>query len=185
MKQAGKQSVEIHEHTPDWEVEFREIGASLRTVLSDVAVRIDHIGSTSIVHLAAKPIIDVQISVSSLEPMDSYLRPIRSLGYVWRRDNPERTKRYFREPPRTRRTHIHVRKAGCWHEQFALLFRDYVRNHADIRRRYESVKRDLAQRYRYDRRRYSDAKVPILWDIMQKADRWAAKTGWEPGRSDA
>ena len=179
------QPVEIHEYTPEWRREFLAIGAALRSALTDAAVRIDHIGSTSIAHLAAKPIIDVQISVASLDPMDAYLGPMESLGYVWRKDNPELTKRYFRESPDSRRTHIHVRRAGSWHEQYALLFRDYVRQNEDDRRRYEAVKRELARQYQYERRRYTDAKAPIFWEIMQRADRWAAQTGWEPGPSDA
>ncbi len=185
MTQDSTQAVEIHEYTTEWRTEFLAMGAALRSALSEIAVRIDHIGSTSIAHLAAKPIIDIQISVPSLEPMDAYLRPIESLGYVWRKDNPERTKRYFREPPASRRTHIHVRRVGSWHEQYALLFRDYVREHEDARRRYETVKRELAMRYRYERQRYTDAKAPIFWEIMQRADTWAAQTGWEPGPSDA
>jgi GrpB-like predicted nucleotidyltransferase (UPF0157 family) len=105
---------------------FVKLGAVLRQALGTTALRIDHIGSISIANLAAKLIIDVQISVESLEPME-FLDSIESLGYVWRRNNPEQTKRYFREQPGSRRTHIHVRKFGSWHEQCALLFRDYVR----------------------------------------------------------
>ena len=176
--------VEIHEYTTEWVREFLEIGGALRGVLNDSATRIDHIGSTSVPGLAAKPIIDVQVSVVSLEPMDEYGNRIESLGYVWKRDNPEKTKRYFREKPGRRRTHIHVRRLGSWHEQYALLFRDYVRAHVDARERYEQVKRELAVRYRHDRYQYTDAKGPIFWEIIQKADRGAAATGWEPGPTD-
>jgi GrpB-like predicted nucleotidyltransferase (UPF0157 family) len=77
--------------------------------------------------LDAKPVIDIQISVASFEPLDDYRLPMEELGYVYRGDNPERTKRYFRESPGQRRTHIHVRRLGSWSEQFALLFRDYLR----------------------------------------------------------
>lgn len=117
--------------------------------------------------------------------MHAFLVPLESLGYVWRRENPELTKRYFREHGDVRRTHIHVRRLGSWHEQLALLFRDYVRTHVESRERYELVKRDLAARFRDERTRYTDAKARILWEIMQEADRWAAETGWEPGPSDA
>ena len=96
--------VEIYEYNPSWKEEFRRIGLRLRNALGDVARRIDHIGSTSIEGLAAKPVIDIQISVRRLEPMTLYLPGMEALGYVWRSDNPERTKRYFREPPQERRT---------------------------------------------------------------------------------
>ena len=95
------------------------------------------------------------------------------------------TKRYFRETPGSRRTHIHVRKHGSWHEQYALLFRDYVREHDAAAARYEAVKRELAARFRNERERYTDAKGDTFWEIMTLADRWAAATGWEPGPSDA
>lgn len=180
-----EQPVEIHEYDPTWPNEFMRIGTALRSALGETALRIDHIGSTSVEHLAAKPIIDIQVSVRSLEPIDVYLGMLENLGYVWRRDNPERTKRYFREAPGAQRTHIHVRRFGSWHEQWALLFRDYVRCHADDRQEYEQVKRALASRYRDQRKLYVDAKAPIFWGIIQKADRWAADTGWEPGPSDA
>lgn len=176
--------VEIHTYTGEWVREFDAVGDALRSALTSTALRIDHIGSTSIPGLAAKPIIDIQVSVQALEPMD-FRTPIESLGYVWRHENPEKTKRYFREQPGSRRTHIHVRRAGSWHEQYALLFRDYMREHADACSRYEHVKRKLAAEYPSDMPSYTDAKAPVFWEIMQKADRWAAAIGWEPGPSDA
>ena len=177
--------VEIYDYDPAWVDEFRQIGASLCKVLGDVACRIDHIGSTSVVGLAAKPIIDVQVSVQALEPIDAYLPQLEALGYRWRKDNTERTKRYFREAPGQRRTHIHVRKRGSWHEQYALLCRDYLRSHADDQRTYEGVKRQLAARYYHNRHAYTDAKSDIFWELIRRADVWAAQTGWESGVSDA
>ena len=177
--------VEIHDYKPLWADEFQRIGSSLRHALGDTAHRIDHIGSTSVVGLAAKPVIDVQISVCSLEPMGAYLPQLEALGYRWRADNPEKTKRYFREAAGGRRTHIHVRKRGSWHEQYALLFRDYLRLHVDDQRIYEGVKRQLAARYPHDRHAYTDAKSDIFWELIRRADGWAAETGWESGVSDA
>ena len=103
---------EIHEYSAAWVSEFQELGAQLREALGDVALRIDHIGSTSVEGLAAKPVIDLQISVRKLDPVDPFLEPMESLGYVWKKENPEKTKRYFREGSGRRRTHIHVRRAG-------------------------------------------------------------------------
>lgn len=176
--------VEIVPYSATWAQAFDEIGSTLRSALGSAALRIDHIGSTSIEALAAKPIIDIQISVRALEPMTAYQPQLEALGYEWRRDNPEISKRYFREPPGRQRTHIHVRRLGSWHEQYALLFRDYVRAHPEARDRYEQVKRDLAARFPNDRHRYTEAKAPIFWEIMQLADRWVAATGWEPGPPD-
>jgi GrpB-like predicted nucleotidyltransferase (UPF0157 family) len=83
------------------------------------------------------------------------------------------------------RTHIHVRRAGSFSEQLNLLFRDYMRRHADDARAYADLKRQLAQEYREDRPGYTESKDAFIWDIIRKADRWAADTGWHPGPSDA
>lgn len=172
-------------YAPEWPSRFREIAAPIRAALGGVARRIDHIGSTAIPGLAAKPIIDIQISVASLEPLDAYRLPLERVGWVFRADNTERTKRYFREAPGTPRTHIHVRAAGSWGEQFALLFRDYVRAHPDVAARYAALKRELAERFRDDRRGYTEAKSPFIWAVMAEANDWAQAIGWEPGPSDA
>lgn len=94
----------------EWPSLFAEMGGRLREALGPVALRIDHIGSTAV------PVIDVQVSVADFEPL-------QALGFVFRADNTDRAKRYFREAPGTRRTHIHVRRVGSFSEQFALLFR--------------------------------------------------------------
>lgn len=104
-------------------------GVGLRAALGDAAVRIDHIGSTSVPGPAAKPVIDIQISVTSLEPSDEFMVPLTGMGFVYRADNPERTKRYFREPPGQQRTHVHVRQLGTFSQQIPLLFRGYLRCH--------------------------------------------------------
>jgi GrpB-like predicted nucleotidyltransferase (UPF0157 family) len=110
---------------------------------------------------------------------------LERLGYVYRADNPERTKRYFREAPSRRRIHLHVRCAGSFSEQWALLFRDYLRAHRDVAADHEAVKRRLAIRFRDDRHGYTNAKVPFMWKIIRQADEWAQAQGWLPGPSDA
>jgi GrpB-like predicted nucleotidyltransferase (UPF0157 family) len=135
--------------------------------------------------LAAKPIVDIQVSVASFEPLEAFKGPLERLGYAYRADNPERTKRYFREPPGRRRTHVHVRRAGSFSEQWALLFRDYLRAHREAAAAYAAEKRRLAIRFPEDRRAYTDAKVPIMWETIRRADEWAQAQGWQPGPSDA
>jgi GrpB-like predicted nucleotidyltransferase (UPF0157 family) len=74
-------------------------------------------------------------------------------------------------------------RAGSFSEQWALLFRDYLRAYPDAAAEYAAVKRPLALRYRDDRRAYTDAKVPFLWEVIRRADEWAQ--GWQPGPTDA
>ena len=128
--------------------------------------------------------IDIQISVASFEPLDSYRRPLERLDYVLRADNTERTKRYFREPPGERRTHIHVRIAGSFSEQFALLFRDYLSARPAAAAEYAALKRQLAATHRDDRHAYTEAKVPYFWETIRKADEWAQANGWTAGPGD-
>jgi GrpB-like predicted nucleotidyltransferase (UPF0157 family) len=171
-------------YDPTWPAQFTALAAPLRAALGEVALRIDHIGSTSVPELAAKPVIDIQISVAALEPTEPFRIPLESLGYIFRADNDDLTKRYFREPPGQPRTHIHVRRAGSWSEQFALLFRDYLRYHPDDAARYTDLKYRLAEQYRDNRLAYTNAKSPFIWEIMQKADAWCQETGWATGMSD-
>ena len=177
--------IRVVPYDPAWPAMFARQAAELRDALGAVALRIDHIGSTAIPRLAAKPVIDVQISVTDFEPLDAYRGPLERLGYVFRADNPDRTKRYFREPPGQRRTHIHVRRAGSFSEQFALLFRDFMRAHPDVAAEYADLKIKLAERYSGDRTAYTDAKGPFIWSVIAQADAWAQRTGWMPGPSDA
>lgn len=175
----------ISEYDQEWPRQFELIGGQLRVALVDRALRIDHIGSTSVPGLAAKPIIDVQISVPSLEPVGEYRTAIESCGYTWRQDNPELTKRYFREVSPRPRTHIHVRRAGSFSEQFSLLFRDYLRAHPEQAGRFAVTKRELAPLLRTDHVSYVEAKAPSVWAIVHEADDWAQSVGWEPEPSDA
>ena len=149
-----------------------------------MALRIDHIGSTSVPGLAAKPVIDIQVSVERLEPVAPFRDRLVALGLVYRAENPERTKRYFREAPGEPRTHIHVRRMGSFSEQFALLFRDFLRVDQRAADDYAGVKRTLARQHPHDGQAYTDAKVPFFWETIQRADDWAQRTGWEPGPSD-
>ena len=175
----------LQPYSEEWGNLFSSIAKKIREELGEAAIRIDHIGSTSISGLAAKPIIDIQISVKSLDNIDEFRLPLERLGYVYKSDNPEKTKRYFRERPGESRIHIHVRKFGSWHQQFPLLFRDYLRCHPLEVRLYENEKYRLAEMYKDNRVAYVEGKNVIFWDIVFRADRWASQTGWDSGPSDA
>lgn len=168
-----------------WPRLFGALGSVLRRELGRLALRIDHIGSTAVPGLDAKPIIDVQISVTALEPLDLYGARVERCGFVWRADNEDLTKRYFREQPGQRRTHIHVRQHGSFSAQLSLLFRDYLRRNPDDAMRYATEKHRLAHLLKSDRQAYLDGKAPIVWEIMRRASEWSQRIGWNPGPSDA
>jgi GrpB-like predicted nucleotidyltransferase (UPF0157 family) len=182
--EAGTDVRAVVAYDPAWPQLFASLARDLRAALGGVALRIDHVGST-VPGLAAKPIIDVQISVASFEPLSSFRDPIESCGFLWRAKNDELTKRYFRERPGRRRTHVHVRRAGSFSEQLNLLHRDYLRTNASRAREYAEFKRSVAHLLHTDRQAYVDAKAPFVWDTIAHADAWAQRTGWRPDRSDA
>ena len=174
----------IVRYDPRWVSEFRELAGPLRSALRAVALRIDHIGSTSVPGLDAKPVIDIQVSVASLEPAAAFREPMVALGYRFHDENPDRTKRFFVGPEGGRPTHVHVRELGSFDERLNLLFRDYLRTHADVAQEYARVKWELAAQFRNDRDGYVRAKEPTVWSILRKAHDWSQETGWRPGPPD-
>ena len=177
--------IEIAPYRAQWPVLFQELGRSLKGALGNTAIRIDHIGSTAVPGLAAKSILDVQISVPSFEPLKTYCDPLNTVGFRHRPNNLDRTQRYFRECDRDRRKHIHVRRVGSWSEQCALLFRDFLRNHPEEAKGYADVKRELAERFRLNRLAYTNGKGPFISELMQRANQWSQLVGWSPEPSDA
>jgi GrpB-like predicted nucleotidyltransferase (UPF0157 family) len=174
----------IAKYNPEWSSQFIEIGTRLRNALQQTALRIDHVGSTSIPGLDAKPILDIQISIGNLGDTAKYVTPIEEAGFVFRSENADLTKRYFRERPGHVRMHLHVRQAGSFAEQMTLLFRDYLRQHPEDCVRYAEEKHRLMQLYKHERSKYVEGKGPVVWEILQRAHLWSQATGWKPGESD-
>lgn len=167
----------IAEYDPAWPERFRAVAAELRAALGDRALRVEHVGSTSVPGLAAKPVVDVQVSVADLEPHEPLNAALELLGYTWHDDCPDARKwLYSRAEPY--RVNLHVRVAGEFSEQAALLLRDYLRASTSARQRYEATKRALAQRDWPDVDAYADAKGDTIWALIREADRWA----WQAGR---
>jgi GrpB-like predicted nucleotidyltransferase (UPF0157 family) len=127
----------------------------------------------------------VQISVAALEPVTTYRVALESCGFRYRPKPEELSRRYFRERPGDRRTHIHVRPAGSFAEQLNLLHRDYLRTDPAHARKYARLKHSLAYLLHTDRQAYVDAKAHFVWQTLRQAEQWADRTGWQPGPSDA
>jgi GrpB-like predicted nucleotidyltransferase (UPF0157 family) len=176
--------ITIVEYDPIWPDGFGGIARELRRLFADRASRIDHIGSTSVPGLAAKPIIDIQVSVVTLSSDEPWRAALVEAGWRWDAENPERTKRFFVWESGLR-SNLHVREAGSLTEQLALVFRDYLRESASAARRYESFKRDLSTRLWRDGNEYAEAKTEIIWPLLHEAYLWSMRSGWRPGTSDA
>lgn len=172
-------SVVLAEPDPAWPARFEEIRNRLVLALGDVAVRVDHVGSTSIPGIPAKPIIDVQVSVPALEDEDAYRPAIESLGWPMRSREPGH--RYFRDPGHEpRRVQVHVCEAASDWERDHLLFRDYLRANPKRAAAYGELKRALADLYPSDRLAYTEAKTPFIRETVALAEDWAARTARHP-----
>ncbi|MEO7715557.1 MAG: GrpB family protein [Capsulimonas sp.] len=191
-------SIEIIPYADRWPSEFQLIATPLRDRLGDLALRIDHIGSTAVCGLPAKDVIDVQVTVRSQDSEDRIVDSICALGYVHlehiRGDHlplgmdttSERwVKLFFLTPQGQRRVNLHVRVAGNPNQRYALLFRDYLRANPIAAEGYAEIKRQLARYHPDDEDAYYDVKDPVCDIIMAGAEVWAAINAWRLGSSDA
>ncbi|MEY2432296.1 MAG: N-methylhydantoinase [Acidimicrobiaceae bacterium] len=167
-------SVRIIDYDLAWPVRFDAERHRIASALGPVARRIEHIGSTSVPGLAAKPVVDVMVTVDDPDHDRAFLPAVIGAGYPLRVIEPEH--RMFRTPARD--VHVHLWRAGSNDERRHLLFRDWLRESADDRAAYETVKRDLATRKWVDSNDYAAAKSEVVTAITEHADRWASQTGW-------
>jgi GrpB-like predicted nucleotidyltransferase (UPF0157 family) len=123
------QRADVVPYDESWPARFSELAGAVRGALGDAALRIDHIGATAVPGTAARPVIDIQVSVAAFEPSDAYVPQLEDLGYSLLPDD-DRTQRFFgRRVDNVAR--VHVRVAGSFAEQRALLVRDHLRDHPD------------------------------------------------------
>jgi GrpB-like predicted nucleotidyltransferase (UPF0157 family) len=182
-------------YNDNWPAEFQAIAATLRAALGPLALRIDHIGSTAVPGLAAKDVIDIQITVAALDAVvaAAVVAAMTALGYsqpegVWRDHRPpdadgpqdDWAKLYFRPPTGQRPTNTHVRVQGRPNQRYPLLFRDYLRAHPATALAYAELKRRLAE-VTPDTATYAGVKDPAVDLIYLAAEEWARQIGWRPG----
>jgi len=163
-------------YDPGWPAAFRLEAARLRGVLGSLAVRIDHHGSTSIPGLAAKPVIDIQVSVAALQPMTAYVEHLRAAGYTHVPHPDDSFCPFFHRPSQRPHTHhVHVVQVGGAEERRTLAFRDYLRDHPGAAREYEQLKRDLAVRLALiadeSHEAYARAKTGFIERVIDMAFR--------------
>lgn len=182
-------------YEPDWQRRGAELAAELHAALSPLALRVEHIGSTSIPGMAAKPVFDLQISVADLEAAAAAADgPLAARGFTRRPyerdhvpagcdDPPHRwAKRYWnRRQSGMAWVNLHCRLAGSPNERLALLFRDWFRAHPEAVPAYARFKDVLAAAVG-DLEVYTDVKDPVVDLVVTVAEEWAAASGWSPGQ---
>jgi GrpB-like predicted nucleotidyltransferase (UPF0157 family) len=183
----------IQPYKPEWVQEFESMRAALQDILGARAIRIDHIGSTSVPGLGAKDVIDIQVTVQELSP--KIIQKMVNAGYEHRGniagdhvplgedENPKLwEKLLFNQPPGERRANIHVRVAGNPNQRYPLLFRDYLRAHPNSAKSIELIKRQIAKYHADDIEAYYDIKDPVYDLIWDAAQEWANQANWEPDK---
>lgn len=184
----------IYPYQPTWHDEFLSLGQTLRQGLGNLALRINHIGSTSVPGLAAKDIIDIQITVADLDP--AIVPLLEKIGYQQiqqitqdhlppgANQTSDWVKWLFKPIAPHRLVNLHVRLAGRANQRYALLFRDYLRSHPASAAAYAQVKIALAQSHADDVEAYYAVKDPVCDLMMEGAEIWAATIGWHLPATD-
>jgi len=168
--------VEIAPYEENWLELFAAWRESLSHALGATAKRIEHVGSTAVPGLAAKPTVDIEVSVDDLEDESRYVPQIEALGVQLRnRDFEHRFFRPFSGTPRD--VHIHICRVGSEWERRHLLFRDYLRVNAQARDAYTKAKLAAAARWRDDRIAYTAAKDDQIRNLMAAAEKDASTSG--------
>ncbi|HEY7667358.1 MAG TPA: gamma-glutamyl-gamma-aminobutyrate hydrolase family protein [Actinomycetota bacterium] len=157
----------ISDHDPAWPSRFDAEAERIRSALpSELVTRIEHVGSTSVPGLAAKPTIDIQLSLTAMVPRSAYVDPLRGLGYRWLLDPWDDEHEYFsRDVDGGRAFQIHVCPAGSGWERRHLAFRDALRADPELTAAYERLKRELAAAHPRDIQAYNAGKTPFIREV--------------------
>ncbi len=157
----------IADYDPSWPHAFEAERARLSSALGDSAVEIEHVGSTAVTGLAAKPIIDIAIGVRDYGTADELTPLLEALGYVCCGEAGLRGRLFFRKGnPRTH--HLHVVEHGGEIWERTLLFRDLLRADSALAEEYAALKRWLAFRHRHEPEKYGPAKEPFIESVLDR-----------------
>jgi GrpB-like predicted nucleotidyltransferase (UPF0157 family) len=161
--------VVIEDYNPEWPRWFERAAEQIRRALGERVLRLDHVGSTSVPGLAAKPLIDVSLVVADTTEEAAYVPALEAAGYVLRIREPDWFEhRMFRgyDPP----VNLHTFPEGCEEAERMVAFRDHLRTNDADRELYEWTKRELAaQEWKYVQN-YADAKSEVVAEIMVRAE---------------
>ena len=163
-------AIEIAPYDPAWPGAFERERAAILGALGDLVFAIEHVGSTSVPGLGAKPIIDIMIGVRSLADGEKCVRPLEGLGHEYRGEAGIPGRLFFRKFVEGVRTyHLHMVEQGGDYWQRTILFRDYLRRNPDEAAAYDRLKRGLAARFGSDIEGYTEAKTEFIESALAKA----------------
>jgi len=158
----------LAEYDEEWPRLYEREYERIRGAFGDRALQIEHVGSTSVPGLAAKPTIDIVLVVADSADESAYVPDLEVAGYVLRIREPEWFEHRMLKGPDTN-VNLHVFSLGCSEVQQMLAFRDWLRSHDDERLLYERTKRELAAREWKYVQHYADAKTEVVEAIVRRA----------------
>ena len=164
-------SVIIAPYSSEWPMLFGELREELLGVFDLAPVVIEHIGSTSVPGLAAKPVIDMLLGADSLTHIESRIEPLCKLGYAYvsKYELELPLRRYFVKPAPPLRVHLHAVEISSRFWQEHLAFRDALRTDSGLRSQYEALKRRLAMDHAHDKSAYTEAKGTFIQSVLSAA----------------
>lgn len=166
---AYREPVVIADYDPGWPALFAELALPLRAAVADLGAEVEHVGSTAVAGLAAKPIIDMDVVVRSADDVPAAIERLRGLGYVYQGDKGVPGREAFLWPPGARRHHAYVVVSGGHPHANHIGFRDYLLAHPETAAQYAVLKRELAERHRDDQLGYGNAKDEFVTEVMRSA----------------
>ncbi len=167
---------ELVPHNPDWAIQFNNAAAEVKDIMSSYVLRIEHIGSTSVPGLAAKPQIDMLVVVDDLDVVPQFYAEFSRRGFIPRgRDYVENDDDYITKDGLDGRRLLSIHIFAKDSNQIAayLEFRDYLRTHSEERDLYENIKQNLYHKYKDDFSAYDTEKGPLMKPIIDRAHMWA------------
>lgn len=168
LDEVSSRVVEVVDYRPEWTEEFQNYARQLKPLLEGLVVGIEHIGSTSVVGLAAKPIVDIDVVISSRIVLKPVLKKLATAGYRHIGNNSVPGREAFAWPGK-RRHHLYVCAVNAPNLHNHLIFRDYLRSHPKAAAIYGQLKKELSQQYRQDAESYCEAKTEFIQQTIETA----------------
>jgi GrpB-like predicted nucleotidyltransferase (UPF0157 family) len=165
--------VRLVPHNAEWAQIYEGERARIQAAIGPHILDVQHVGSTSIPGIAAKPIIDIAVGVADYKGARVCIAPLEALGYTYHGEHGIPGRHYFtRGDPTLYHTHMHETTSRAWGN--LVLLRDYLLQHPEEAQAYEALKQRLAEQCRHDRRAYTDGKAPFIERILElaRAGRW-------------
>ena len=161
-------TVRVEPYHAGWPALFEREAARIRAALDGLPLRLEHVGSTSVPGLPAKPIVDIMAGRPPESPVEPYVAALVRAGYVHRGERGIPGREFFRRgDPRSYHVHMVAMDSPLWHEHVG--FRDYLRAHPETTAEYAALKRALAARYSLDREAYTDGKADFITSVLRRA----------------